>query len=208
MNKNEFLVYDRISQDPVDLESAINIICDVVNKTARTDLVLKLGEMLGKVSAYRLTKDSIVLESVIVDIASIIKSISDSEVADSFNHQKIDIYESVTEKSSDLIHFTAINDGWLDRKVLLDGYFKFLVEQQIVTSQAVARCYKSYINSYLDESGCVNNAGMVKLCELKVNLQSFVASKVQGYENEQKRTRNIKSAAKKMIMFLGNILGK
>ncbi len=208
MRKDEFLVYEKASQNPTDLESAINTIKDAVTKMGSRELDLKLGEILGKMSAYRLTGDCAVLESIVVDIAIIMQSVGGGSMESRSNYKKIDIYQSTTEKPSDLIHFATANDGWVDRKVLLDEFFKYLVENQVVTSQAVARCYKSYINNYLEASGCLNNVDMVKICELKINLQSFVAGKIQGYDAEQKKIRNTRSAAKKMIEFLERLLSK
>lgn len=207
MKSNEFLICDT-QAEPTNLDGAINTIADVVNKTQRSDLVLKLGEIMGKMSAYRLTGDNAILESIVVDVAIILKNISSSQSIAHADYNKFDIFDSSSEKPSDLIYFVGAKDGWVDRKVLLDEFFKYLVENQVVTSQAVARCYKSYINNYLEASGCLNNVDMVKICELKINLQSFVAGKIQGYDAEQKKIRNTRSAAKKMIEFLERLLSK
>ena len=207
MKSNKFLICNT-QAEPTNLDGAINTIADVVNKTQRSDLVLKLGEIMGKMSAYRLTGDNAILESIVVDVAIILKQISSSQSIVHADYNKCDIFDSSSEKPSDLIYFVGANDGWVDRKVLLDEFFKYLMENQVVTSQAVARCYKSYINNYLEASGCLNNADMVKICELKINLQSFVAGKIQGYDAEQKKIRNTRSAAKKMIEFLERLLSK
>lgn len=207
MKSNEFLICNT-QAEPTNLDSAINTIADVVNKTQRSDLVLKLGEIMGKMSAYRLTGDNAILESIVVDVAIILKAISSSQNIAHADYNEFDIFDSSSEKPSDLIYFVGAKDGWVDRKVLLDEFFKYLVENQVVTSQAVARCYKSYINNYLEASGCLNNVDMVKICELKINLQSFVAGKIQGYDAEQKKIRNTRSAAKKMIEFLERLLSK
>lgn len=208
MKKDEFLIYEKASQNPTDLESAINTIKDEVTQMGSRDLDLKLGEILGKMSAYRLTGDCAVLESIVVDISIIMQGVRCRSIESSFNHQKIDIYESSTEKPSDLIHFASASEGSVDRKVLLDQFFKFLTEQQIVSSEAVARSYKSYISSYLEEYNLVDNNGQVQIVELAIKLKSLVLSKVEGYTNEQKRLRNIRSAGKKLLEFLEGYFAK
>ena len=208
MNKNEFLVYEQSKQSVVDLEHAISIVGDIVSKMSNRQADITFGQIVGKLSAYRLTGDNAVLEGIVADIVSIMEMMVTYNATMDVQPVKCDIYESSTEKPSDLIYFVTSQDGWVDKKVLLDGYFRFLVERQVVTSVAVARCYKSYINSYLEEFNLVNNDGMVKVVELKVNLQSFVAGKIQGYDNQQKRIRNARSSAKKMLEFFDFALGK
>ena len=208
MNKNEFLVYEQTKQAPADLEHAISIIGDIVSTMSNRQADITFGQIVGKMSAYRLTGDNAVLESIVADIASIMQMTLGTNKTTMIQPTKCDIYENSTEKPSDLIYFVGAQNGWVDKKVLLDAYFRFLVERQVVTSVAVARCYKSYINSYLEECNLVNNDGMVRVDELKVNLQSFVAGKIQGYDNQQKRIRNARSAAKKMLEFFELALGK
>ena len=208
MDKNEFLIYNKTSQVVTDLDGAIEVISSVVNRTGQKELVLKLGEILGKVSAYRLTGDSAILESVVVDIANIMQNICGTSGTYNASQKQYDIYEKPTQKSGDLIYFETANHDWLDKRVLLDGFFKFLIEQNVVGSEAVARSYKSYINSYIEEENLVNRQGMVQIAEMKFSLESFVCEKVKGYDNEQKRIRNVKSAAKKMIEYLECALGK
>lgn len=208
MNKKDFLVYEQAKQNSVDLEQAISIVGDIVNKMSNRQADITFGQIVGKLSAYRLTGDNAVLEGIVADIASIMQMLANSYATMDVQPVKCDIYESATEKPSDLIYFVGAQNGWVDKKVLLDGYFRFLVERQVVTSVAVARCYKSYVNSYLEECNLVNNDGMVRLDELQINLQSFVSGKIQGYDNQQKRIRNARSAAKKMLEFFDLALGK
>ena len=208
MNKKDFLVYEQSKQSVVDLEHAISIVSDIVNKMSNRQADITFGQIVGKLSAYRLTGDNAVLEGIVADITSIMQMLANSHATMGVQPVKCDIYESATEKPSDLIYFVTSQNGWVDKKLLLDGYFRFLVERQVVTSVAVARCYKSYINSYLEECNLVNNEGMVRLDELQINLQSFVSGKIQGYDNQQKRIRNARSAAKKMLEFFDLALGK
>ena len=73
MNKNEFLVYDQAKQTPADLEHAISIIGDIVSTMSNRQADITFGQIVGKMSAYRLTGDNAVLESIVADIASIMQ---------------------------------------------------------------------------------------------------------------------------------------
>lgn len=216
MMNDQFIPYKQTIQ-PADLETAIDDISEVVKKTNDNELLIKLGEILGKMSIYRLTGDNAVIESVVIDLAIIINRISNICTTNSASDDLYDGNVVLTGKPIDLIYFSRLDDGWMDKKTLLNGFYEFLVAEKDAYSQfgskkyseSVARSYKSYLNSYIVErSGCINSKGMVKLCELIINLKTFVSQDVSNdmEGNELKKERNVKSAAKVMIDYLNYIL--
>ena len=183
----QFLPLNTEFNKPTDLVSAINVISNLVKNTNDSDLLIKMGEINGKITAYNLTKSNVVLESIIVDIAIIMQTYAKHNA----NYNVNDLFTLGRPK---VIYYNSTSDQTIYLKELLDNYYVYLTET-LGKSQTVARSYKSYAKKVFVE---LEKEEFTKE-ECLAALQKYLRLPAIGTEEEIKNIRNRKSAAKLLL---------
>ena len=157
MKNEQFLPHIKPTTVPTDLESAIHSIGDLVKKQGDSALLIKIGEIYGKLASYNITKSNAILEGIVVDIAIMMQKLC-GVVASSWSTPRLS--GGIGCNPNKVIYFTSLdNNGWMDRKELLDKFYAYLTEKE-GKSMPVARSYKAWLNGELEgraakrEKGC------------------------------------------------------
>ena len=185
-----------LEPNPKDVKSALDMLNTMVRAQNDTELLLKMGEIQGAYTIYERTKDTTILEHIIIDIIKLFNNM----LSPKRTTVKPSLSDIFGEKRTDLIYYQFENNvDKIPLEILIEKYLDGEQKKKSKFSDNTRSGYASSLRKVFKDMG-ITAVTSNQLRELKNMIEEHM-------KNHTEYNHNIKSAVNGFIKYLLDIGG-